>query len=34
MNEQRFLGEVEEGLVWFVTQLRALVRWFRQVILK
>ncbi len=34
MNEQRFLGEVEEGLIWFVTQLQTFARWFRQVLPK
>ncbi len=27
MNEESFVGEVEEGFLWFVTQVQTLARW-------
>lgn len=27
MNEEPIVGEVEEGLLWFTTQMQAFVRW-------
>lgn len=34
MNARRFMGEVEEGLIWFAAQLQALVGWFKELVLK
>ncbi len=27
MTEEQIIGEVEEGLIWFLTQVQAITRW-------
>jgi len=27
MSDEQVIGEVEEGLLWFVTEVQALTRW-------